>query len=216
MIACINSVPAPTEDAANDRRLWRHGEEDYKPDFSSKATWEQLCDHHQQPTWCKAVWFLQSVPRFAFITWLAFHDRLSTGTRSRAWGCVQPCLLCGEPDEICDHLFFACPYSFTVWIDLVGFLLGSRVNPDWNITIESLLSSRRKEMDTCLLKLALQATIHSIWREQNSRRHQGSPLSTSQLVRYIDKTIKNRITSLRKRKPSFYGDMMQRWLSRAS
>ncbi|XP_009119485.2 uncharacterized protein LOC103844457 [Brassica rapa] len=216
MIACINSVPAPAEDAADDRRLWRHGDEDYKPTFSSKATWEQLWVPNPSLPWCKAVWFPHSIPRFAFITWLAFQDRLSTGARSRAWGCVQPCLLCGEPDETRDHLFFACPYLFTVWIDLVGFLLGSRVNPDWNVTVASLLSPRRREIDTCLLKLALQASIHSIWRERNSRRHQGNLLSADQMVRYIDKTIRNRISSLRKRKPNFYGDMMQRWLSRAS
>ncbi|RIA05704.1 hypothetical protein BRARA_K01900, partial [Brassica rapa] len=102
------------------------------------------------------------------------------------------------------------------WIDLVGFLLGSRVNPDWNITVASFLSHRRREIDTCLLKLALQASIHSIWRERNNRRHQGNPLSADQMVRYIDKTIRNRISSLRKRKPNFYGDMMQRWLTRAS
>ncbi|XP_013614438.1 PREDICTED: uncharacterized protein LOC106320607 [Brassica oleracea var. oleracea] len=136
------------------------------------------------------------IPRFAFITWLAFPDRLSTGARSRAWGCVQPCLLCGEPDETRDHLFFAYPYSFTVWIDLVGFLLGSLVNPDWAITVASIMSPRRREIDTCLLKLALQASIHSLWRERNSRHHQGNPHSAAQMVRYIDKTIRNRISSL--------------------
>ncbi|RID70938.1 hypothetical protein BRARA_C02911, partial [Brassica rapa] len=99
---------------------------------------------------------------------------------------------------------------------LVGFLLGSRVNPDWAITVASIMSPRRREIDTCLLKLALQASIYSLWRERNIRRHQGNPLSAAQMVRYIDKTIRNRISSLRKRKPSFYSDMMQRWLARTS
>ena len=56
------------------------------------------------------MWFAQGVPRYSFITWLAIRDRLSTGSRMRAWGQVQCCLLCGEPDETRDHLFFACPY----------------------------------------------------------------------------------------------------------
>ncbi|KAH0844276.1 hypothetical protein HID58_091967 [Brassica napus] len=92
---------------------------------------------------------------------------------------------------------------------MLSFMLGSRVNPDWAITVTSLLSPRRKEIDTCLLKLALQASIYSIWHERNSRRHNGNPLSASQMVRYIDKTIRNRISSLRHRKPAFYSDMMQ-------
>ncbi|XP_022562480.1 uncharacterized protein LOC111208056 [Brassica napus] len=130
MIACINFVPAPAEDKGADLHLWRHRDEEDKPTFSSKATWEQRRVHNPKLSWCKAVWLQQSISRFAFITWLAFQDRLSMGARSRAWGCVQPCLFCGELDETRGHLFFACPYSFTVWIDLVGFLLGSRVNPD--------------------------------------------------------------------------------------
>lgn len=51
MIACINSVSAPAEDAAADLHLWRHGDEDYKPTFSSKATWEQLRVHNPNLPW---------------------------------------------------------------------------------------------------------------------------------------------------------------------
>uniref|UniRef100_A0A0D3A3K0 Reverse transcriptase zinc-binding domain-containing protein n=1 Tax=Brassica oleracea var. oleracea TaxID=109376 RepID=A0A0D3A3K0_BRAOL len=63
MIACINSVLAPAEDAVADRRLWCHRDEDYKPTFSSKATWEQLRVHNPKLPWCKVVWFQQSIPR---------------------------------------------------------------------------------------------------------------------------------------------------------
>ena len=216
MIACINSVPAPAEDADEDRTLWRHGDGEYKEKFSSTKTWEQLRGSYPKLQWCKVVWFRQSIPHFSFITWLAFKDRLATGARTRAWGIVQPCLLCGEPDETRDHLFFACPFSFTVWLDLVGFILGPNANPDWTTTITSITSNRRKETDRCLLKLALQASIHSIWRERNSRRHNNNPTSTGQLVHYIDKTIRNRLSSLRQRNPTFYAETMQRWFERTS
>ena len=167
MIACIISAPDPVDNTAADRYLWCHGEDEYKGSFSSKERWKQIRVQYPSVSWSKVVWFPQATPRYSFITWMAFKDRLSTGARSRARGCFQSCLLCGEPDQ----LFFACPYSFTIWLDLVGFLLGARVNPDWSITITSLLSTRRKETDTCLLKLALQTSIYSIWWELNSRRH---------------------------------------------
>ncbi|KAL0657191.1 hypothetical protein Bca4012_077775 [Brassica carinata] len=216
MISCINSVPAPAEDADEDRTLWRHGDGEYKEKFSSTKTWEQLRGSYPKLQWCKVVWFRQSIPHFSFITWLAFKDRLATGARTRAWGIVQPCLLCGEPDETRDHLFFACPFSFTVWLDLVGFILGPNANHDWTTTITSITSNRRKETDRCLLKLALQASIHSIWRERNSRRHNNNPTSTGQLVHYIDKTIRNRLSSLRQRNPTFYAETIQRWFERTS
>lgn len=206
----------PADTAGEDRYVWRHGDDDYKPCFSSMQTWQQVRVQHPTVAWSKIVWFPHAITRFSFITWLALNDRLSTGARSRAWGCIQPCLLCGEPDETRDQLFFACPYSFTVWINLVGYLLGPRVNPDWSLTITSLLSTRRKEIDTDLLKLAFQATIYNLWRERNSRRHHGHPQSAGQLVRVIDNLIKNMISSLRHQRPSFYNEMMQHWFGRTT
>ena len=32
-------------------------------------------------TWSKIVWFAKAIPRFAFITWLAIKDQLSTKER---------------------------------------------------------------------------------------------------------------------------------------
>ncbi|CAG7898468.1 unnamed protein product [Brassica rapa] len=40
----------------------------------------------------------------------------------RVWGLQQGCMLCGEPDETRDHVFFACPYSFTIWDKLANRL----------------------------------------------------------------------------------------------
>ncbi|CAG7869967.1 unnamed protein product, partial [Brassica rapa] len=65
------------------------------------------------------------VPRFAFITWLAFR-----------------CLFCGEPDETREHLFFACPYTYTLWLEVVGNLFGVEPDPDWDITVSRLLTGR--------------------------------------------------------------------------
>lgn len=159
--------------------------------FSSLQTWKQIRVHHPTVPWSKIVWFPQAIPRFSFIVWLALMDRLSTGTRSRGWGCIQPCLLCGEPDKTRDHMFFVCPYSFTVWIDLAGYLLGSRVNSDWSITITSLLTTRRREIDTCLLKLVFQTT------RGTADGIKVTPQSAGHIVRVIDKNIKNMISSLR-------------------
>ena len=167
--------------------------------FSSKETWKQIRVYHQTVTWSNVVWFPQAIPHFFFITWLTIKDRLSAGAKSRAWGYIQHCILCGKTDETIDHLFFTCPYSFTVWIYLIGFLLGSRMNPDWSITLVWLLSIRRNEIDICLLKLAVQVTVHILWRERNSRRHDGDHHRAAHMVRFIDKTIKNMSSSLRHR-----------------
>lgn len=76
-----------------------------------------------------------------FLVWLAIQDRLSTGVRMRKWGIQQACVLCGEKDETRDHLFFACPYSYTVWDRVAGRRIGENkpglaghvtVHPSWS------------------------------------------------------------------------------------
>lgn len=106
----------------------------YKCWFSSKNTWNQVRRQGNIVEWSKLIWFSQAVPRYSFIAWLALRNRLSTG----------------EPNESRDHLFFACPYSYTIWTELTGSFL-PRPSPDWSITVTTLLSPRRSTIDSCLL-----------------------------------------------------------------
>lgn len=151
--------------------------------------------------WSKVIWFSQGIPRFSFIAWLSVQNRLSTGDRMRVWGVEQPCLLCGERDETRNHLFFACPYTYTVWLDLAGHLLGAAANPAWEETLSYLISSTAHTMESVLLRLLFQVSIYHIWRERNARRHGSSPITVSVMKRLIDKVVRNRITSLRYRFP---------------
>ena len=124
------------------------------------------------------VWFTQGVPRHAFIVWLIFKDRLSIRVRMRQWGITQGCMLCGEPEESMDNLFFACPFTFTVWSTLTATLLGTTASPDWTITVTSLLRRNRNKMNAILLRMVFHTTIYFIWKERNSRRHLGPWVTT--------------------------------------
>lgn len=214
MIAPISSVPPPVEGAGSDRILWRHADDDYKTWFSSKRTWEQIRQWSNEVNWCALVWFPQAIPRFSFIVWLAFRNRLSTGDQTRLWGENQACRLFGEPNETRDHLFFACPYSYTIWTELTKAIL-PRPSPDWNFTVTTLLSPRRSAVDLCLLCLTFQTVIHGVWCERNNRKHNTTYRNASELIRTMDKTIRNRVSSLRFKNVAFYGSMMIRWLERS-
>lgn len=140
--------------------LWRSGPDAYKCEFSSFQTWEQIRPHREKQDWSKVVWLAQGVPRFAFITWLAIRDRLATGVRMRQWGVVQGCVFCGEPNESRDHLFFACPYTFTVWLAVVGDLLGVSADPDWEMTLSRLVEHDYDKLTFILLRLVFQTSIY--------------------------------------------------------
>lgn len=202
--------------AVEEKVQWMKKEGEYGMDFSAKATWSNICTSHNTVPWHRLIWFSQGVPRYSFITWLAIKDRLSTGSRMRAWGIEQGCLLCGERHEDRDHLYFACPYTYTLWLRVLGSLLQPAPSPDWNENLSRLGASTHNRLTSILLRLALQVTIYYIWRERNERRHNQMVRPVEHLYKIIDKTIRHRILSTRyHEKPRLVG-LLQCWFSTRS
>ena len=112
-------------------------------------------------------------------------------------GMIQGCMSCGEVDETRDHLFFACPYSFTVWHGLANHIIGSHTDPDWQLTLDYMEELRDGTLDTILIKMLFQTTIYHLWREQNARTHHTSWMTAEAMGKVIDKAIRNRISSLK-------------------
>ena len=207
----ILALAPPAPDKGKYIIMWKHGDDDYRQPFSAARTWDQLRIKKSKVEWCRVVWFAQGVPCFSFITWLAIRNRQSTGDRMRAWGIVQGCVLCGERDETRDHLFFACPYSYTIWEPLARPLIGRNINPDWQWTVNRLQRMGGKSLDAILAKMLFQTVVYHIWRERNARRHQQSWKSTDQLSRLIDKAVRNRISSLRYKPQHKLEGLLTRW-----
>ena len=196
--------------------LWKHSDDDFKPWFSSLKTWEQIREKKATVPWSRAVWFTQGVPRYTFIVWLAVKNRLSTGDRMRAWGIQQSCVLCGERDETRDHVFFACPYSYTAWDKLASRLSGNRTDPDWTSSLQLVNANNLQILDQILLKMVFQTSIYHIWQERNQRIHRTVFRSVDQLIRTVDKAIRNRITSLCYKSGHELAGLMQRWFMATS
>ncbi|CDY67836.1 BnaUnng02580D [Brassica napus] len=165
VIQVVSSFPLTLTVLEPDGVLWKCGEDEYKEKFISSDTWHLLRGRKEEVRWSKLVWFPQGVPRYGFIPWLAIRGRLATGHRTRQWGQMQCCVYCGEPDETRDHLFFACPYTFTLWLNVVGNLFGPDRDPDWEITLQRMLGGTYEHLTYILLRLVWQTTIYFIWRE---------------------------------------------------
>ncbi|KAF3572571.1 hypothetical protein F2Q69_00060208 [Brassica cretica] len=123
--------------------------------------------------------------------------KLSTGDRMRTWGLVQGCLFCGEPNESRDHLFFSCPYTYTLWIEVIGTLLGRPPDPDWESTLVHLTTHGFYGSVYILLRITFHATIYMIWTEENDRKHLKKPRQVTQLAKLTGKTVRNRISSVK-------------------
>lgn len=123
----IMAAEPPKLEKGSDICLWKHGDDDYRSTFSSTRTWDQLRVKRSKVEQSKVVWFVQGVPSYSFITWLAIRNRLSTGDRMRQCGMLHGCEVCTERDETRDHLFFACPYSYTIQERLARQLVGNLI-----------------------------------------------------------------------------------------
>ncbi|XP_048604993.1 uncharacterized protein LOC125582368 [Brassica napus] len=206
----IKSTPITLNHEA-DGVKWKLEPDSYGDRFISAEVWQQIRSCKGKVPWSKLVWFPQRVPRYTFITWLAFRDRLSTRHRTSKWGSPQGCLYCGEPDETRDHLFFACPYTYTLWLKVVGNLFGAEPDPDWGITISRLQTGTYDRITFILLRMVLQVTIYYIWRERNDRRHNNTAKPVDQLARIVDKAMRNRISSTRYFLKPKLKDLLCRW-----
>lgn len=164
--------------------LWKQTGDEYKSYFQSKKTWMLIRKNGVENNWHGGIWFRHFTPKYAFCAWLAIHNRLSTADRMQAWnnGMNTACILCQDPMETRDHLFFSCGYSAEIWSALTKGLLKRRHSTSWT-SILSVISDTSQDSTTLLLvRYVFQATLHSIWRERNSRRHGEKPTPPHQLI----------------------------------
>lgn len=164
--------------------------------------------------WHGLVWFAQAIPCQSFILWLAMKDSLSIGSRMKQWGIEQGCVLCCERDETREHLFFACPNMFTVWSNITGRLLGHSMSPDWDHILVSVFATGQCKMDKVLIRMCFQTAITTLWKERNSRRHEGGWVSVEGTTRAIDRLMRNRISSLRYTGAHKLEGLLKHWFDR--
>lgn len=81
-------------------------------EYYAQSAWEAIRSKFPVQMWTNVIWFKKNVPRWAFIFWLAFQQRLSTNDRLASWGITVDvtCSLCGLANEYHQHLFFYCPF----------------------------------------------------------------------------------------------------------
>ncbi|XP_020261656.1 uncharacterized protein LOC109837719 [Asparagus officinalis] len=153
------------------------------------ALYEALAPAASKVQWYKTIWDDLSIPKHSFIHWLAVQNKLLTQDRLMKRGIISinSCSLCtGSCLETRDHLFFECTFSCNVWNHIMEWL-----KFDWRSTNWQLLQVwynarlRGKGAKQRIKRLALNATIYSIWRERNLRLFQQQNRNEDQLVRVI-------------------------------
>ncbi|KAL1207470.1 hypothetical protein V5N11_007063 [Cardamine amara subsp. amara] len=184
-----------TED---DVAMWRRSDGTFKSSFSSSETWKQIRHGGQMKEWHKGVWFSGATSKYSFLLWLATHNRLTMGDRMIAWnrGVISSCSFCQQLMESRDHLFFECNFSARIWEVLTRKLLQQRYTTSFTDILMLLSGSSFDKTTGFILCYVYQATVHKIWHERNRRRHGELPHSSGYLIAFIDRMVRNRISSI--------------------
>ena len=102
-------------EGARDDWIWKN-----EP-FSVRVLYQQLrTSQSEDPIVldaCRAVWKQRLPHKVAVFAWMIARQRVLTRVRHRylfSTGSAL-CILCGEHEEDCEHLFFKCPIAIRIW-----------------------------------------------------------------------------------------------------
>lgn len=195
--------------------VWKSNTDIFKPKFSTQNTWSLLRSHAPTVSWHASIWFPYATPKYAFMAWLAMHNRLTTGDRMLLWnvGIDASCVLCQQHLETRDHLFFSCRYSREVWSGLAQGLLLSRFTDQWQGIMVILADKNLSTLNLYLVRYSFQVALHSIWRERNNRRHGSQPVLAGHLITIIDRQIRNQCLIMDSKRIRSYEGALQLWFS---
>ena len=143
------------------------------------------------------VWFAQSIPRHAFVLWMAVQDRLMTQDRIAVWkpNDVMKCVFCKLNQDSHEHLFFQCEYTKKVWTEMQK-LIDKRFSFNWHRIIDEFTQLKaNKSIWSVLRRLVLGATVYFIWQERNTRIFKSNERTEDVLIQNIMDSIKWRIMS---------------------
>ncbi|KAI8570416.1 hypothetical protein RHMOL_Rhmol01G0032200 [Rhododendron molle] len=109
---------------------------------------------------------------WSFILWLAILGRLFTKDRLHKWGIINDsfCVLCYGGVKSHSHLFFDCPFSPSIWLQ-VRTCCGLQAHV-WDLNSEvqwGSLYGKESSMRVTLFKLCLAASVYYLWKERNGR-----------------------------------------------
>ena len=98
-----------------------------------------------------------------------------------------------------DHLFFNCPFSHAIWVDILAKGNFPHTPMPWVDYIEMMTTSyARKSLRSTILKLCLGVSIYVIWNERNAWFHSSSSRQVDGVVKYIQDLIRYKLFSMRK------------------
>ncbi|CAN1225557.1 hypothetical protein LINGRAPRIM_LOCUS993 [Linum grandiflorum] len=164
------------------------------PRFSLRLVWETIRNKFPEVQWHKLIWDGWQLPSSRILCWLVLNGRLAVKEAIANWGLAIDigCVLCDRGVDSRSHLFFSCPFSQQVLLELLPEIAGFSL---WEAHVQEAcrcwsgnsLMMKAKRMIWCLI-------VSDIWKERCRRVFEGEHCTTVELVRDIRFKIGTRLS----------------------
>ncbi|XP_021851059.1 uncharacterized protein [Spinacia oleracea] len=179
------------------KQVYSENEFSNMPHYSVKQVYEKLEVDKPKVHWDKLVWNRLNTPKHRFIAWLAIQARLQTTAKLAKIGisASATCLICGQGDEIHDHLFFRCTYSNMCLIEMKKWL-GLQCGNKLQHIFRSISHSRRSKFRKQVVFAAVVALVYLIWRCRNTSYWEQIIPSVNSTISSLKQVVKARIQAV--------------------
>ena len=82
----------------------------------------------------------------------------------------------------------------------------------WRRIVEAI-SGNQTTTKQFTLRYVFQTVIHGLWMERNGRRHGEKPLTTTTIIRIMERNIRNRFASVQREDYTRLEDGLRYWFS---
>ena len=155
--------------------------------------WDSIRRRGTPPGWLPLIWNKFHIPACSFISWLACRERLLTKDRMLLFHMnTNPrCALCSSSNEDTEHLFSQCPYSYLIF-------RACPFNPIlvWRRWMQGdFFDEPKTAFQKNFVFLYITVAIYLIWRERNSRVHDGGSMPVAQLIMIVKRMVREKLST---------------------
>lgn len=159
---------------------------------SKGYTW--LMGGMEAVNWQHIIWAKPNIPRAAFISWVAIHNKLPTTSRLASFGFQSPstCVLCRAASEDQTHLFFTCVYARQIWEALHRWWDCTPMAEDMHSCIQHLLGSKIPRRKLHITSTVITSAVYFIWYARNSAIFKGTEIAAHATIQQIKCQVRDR------------------------
>ncbi|GJV21102.1 RNA-directed DNA polymerase, eukaryota, reverse transcriptase zinc-binding domain protein [Tanacetum coccineum] len=195
-----------------DTALWvsRSGQEQQ---FKISNVWKDMNCNDTKVDWFSMVWFVQSIPRHAFVTWLSVQKRRMTQDKLLIWrpNDVLKCALCNKCRDSHNHLFFTCEFSNGIWNELIR-MLNVRLSGCWDQIINEFKTlPSNKNIWSIVRRLVCGAVVYYIWQERNNRLFKNEKRDRNTIFNIVKETVGMKLIGIKVKDSRTIKEVEKRW-----